>query len=83
MNNSNFSIEDLQIGDEILFESNPKHKVEHNIFWRVVNKISKSKLVVEIREMGYAEKFKIDIREVISIKPGPFPFEEGHKELAL
>ena len=74
MNNNNFSIEDIQIGDEILFDS--IHKVEHNIFWRVVNKISKSKLVVEIREMGYAEKFNIDIRDVVSIRTGALQFEE-------
>jgi hypothetical protein len=77
MNNNNYSIEDIQIGDEILFDST--HKVEHNIFWRVVNKISKSKLVVEIREMGYAEKFNIDIRDVVSLKTGALQFEECHQ----
>ena len=74
MNNKNYSIEDIQIGDEILFNST--NKVEHNIFWRVVKKISKSKLVVEIKEMGYAEKFNIDIRDVVSLKTVALQFEE-------
>lgn len=67
-----YTIEEVQIGDEILFED--AHKVEHNLFWKVVNKISNSRLVVEIKEMGYAEKFYIDIQDVINLEKSEFQF---------
>jgi hypothetical protein len=65
MRKRQFSIDDIQIGDEILF--NDEHKVHHNIFWRVVNKLSNNRLIVEIKEMGYAEKIIVAVKDVINI----------------
>jgi hypothetical protein len=68
MRKKHFKIEDIQIGDEILFDD--EHKVHHNIFWRVINKISNNQLIVEIREMGYAEKYIIAVKDVINLHRG-------------
>lgn len=66
MEKEKYSIDDIEVGDEIIFDD--QHPVSHNLFWKVVKKISKSKLVVEIREMGFAEKFSIDVNAVINIQ---------------
>ena len=66
MKKKHFKIDDIQIGDEILFDDS--HKIEHNLFWRVINKISNNQLIVEIREMGYAEKYIIAVKDVINLR---------------
>jgi hypothetical protein len=66
MKKAPYTIKDIQVGDEILFEDT--HKVEHNLFWRVINKISNNRLVVEIREMGYAQKYIIFVKDVSDIR---------------
>ncbi|CAN5455236.1 hypothetical protein BH11BAC3_BH11BAC3_07330 [soil metagenome] len=58
-----FSIDEIQIGDEILFDG-----VEHNLLWRVINKISNNRLIVEIKEMGYAGRFTIAVKDVIMLE---------------
>ncbi len=68
MKKHHYKIEEIQIGDEILFDDT--HKVQHNLFWRVINKISNNQLIVEIREMGYAEKYIIAVKDVINLKRG-------------
>lgn len=73
MNSPHYNIEEINIGDEILFDNK---EIPHNLFWRVINKIAQNKLVVEIREMGYAERFSIDIRDVIKRRPGFLSFEQ-------
>ncbi len=65
-----YTTDEVQIGDEILFEDT--HKIEHNLFWKVVNKISQGRLIVEIKEMGYAEKYNIDIQDVINLERNGF-----------
>ncbi len=62
-----FSIDEIQIGDEILFDG-----VEHNLLWRVINKISNNRLIVEIKEMGYAERFTIAVTDVIVLESSSF-----------
>lgn len=66
MNKKQYTIDDIQVGDEILFEDT--HKVEHNLFWNVINKISNNQIIVEIREMGYAEKYIIAVKDVINLR---------------
>ena len=66
METKHFSIDEIQVGDEILFDD--LHKVQHNLFWRVVSKISNNRLIVEIREMGYAEKYIIAVKDVINLQ---------------
>lgn len=65
-----YTTDEVQIGDEILFEDT--HKIEHNLFWKVVNKISQGRLIVEIKEMGYAEKYNIDVQDVINLERNGF-----------
>lgn len=72
MKKSRFTIEEIHIGDEILFKD--EHPVQHNLFWRVVNKLANNKLIVEIREMGYAEKYIISVQDVINIQRNRFAF---------
>jgi hypothetical protein len=72
MRKRHYKIEDIQIGDEILFDDT--HKVEHNLFWKVINKISNNQLIVEIREMGYAEKYIIAVKDVINLKRSHWAF---------
>lgn len=74
MNQTPFKIEDIQVGDEILFDN--AGAVEHNLFWKVVNKISHSRLVVEIREMGFAQKIMIEARDVISLQKSEITVEQ-------
>ncbi|MEO6547670.1 MAG: hypothetical protein ABIN94_06705 [Ferruginibacter sp.] len=66
MEQAKFSMDEIHIGDEVLFED--AHPVQHNVFWRVVNKISNNKLIVEIKEMGYAEKYTIFLKDVINLE---------------
>jgi plastocyanin len=75
MNNENFKMTDIQVGDEILFAN--AQKVEHNLFWKVIKKISSSRLVVEIKEMGYAEKYSIDISDVVNIQKSECQLKEA------
>ncbi|MEO6231397.1 MAG: hypothetical protein ABJB11_16745 [Ferruginibacter sp.] len=70
MKKKHYTIDDIQVGDEILFEDT--HKVEHNLFWRVINKISNYQIIVEIREMGYAEKYIIAVKDVINLRKMAF-----------
>ncbi len=70
MKKKHYTIDDIQVGDEILFDDT--HKVEHNLFWRVINKISNYQIIVEIREMGYAEKYIIAVKDVINLQKMAF-----------
>ncbi len=73
-NETPFETMDIQVGDEILFRN--ADVVEHNLFWKVVNKISNSRLVVEIREMGFAQKIMIETRDVILLQKNGIPIEQ-------
>lgn len=66
MKKSNFIMDQIHVGDEVLF--NDAHPVEHNLFWRVINKLSNNQLIVEIREMGYAEKCIVSVKDVINLQ---------------
>ena len=66
MKKSKFTMDEIRIGDEILFKD--AHPVQHNLFWRVINKISNNQLIVEIKEMGYAEKYTIFLKDVINLE---------------
>jgi plastocyanin len=72
MENEYFKMADIQIGDEIIFTN--AQKVEHNLFWKVIKKISANQLMVEIKEMGFAEKQDIEISDVINIQKSEFQF---------
>lgn len=73
-NQTEFQMEDIQVGDEILFSNTGA--VEHNLFWKVVNKISHSRLIVEIREMGFAQKIMIETRDVITLQKNGMAIEQ-------
>ncbi|MEP7109580.1 MAG: hypothetical protein ABI760_16420 [Ferruginibacter sp.] len=66
MKKSKFTMDEIHIGDEVLFSG--AHPIQHNLFWRVVNKISNNRLIVEIREMGYAEKYTVSVKDVINLE---------------
>ena len=72
MKKSRFTIDQIHIGDEVLFKDG--HPIEHNLFWRVVNKLSNNKIIVEIREMGYAEKYIVSVSDVINLHRNKFAF---------
>ncbi|MEO6731669.1 MAG: hypothetical protein ABIN01_10670 [Ferruginibacter sp.] len=74
MNKPPFGEGDIDVGDEILFD-NPG-TVEHNLFWKVVNKISNSRLIVEIREMGFAQKIMVETRDVILLQKNGITVEQ-------
>ena len=61
-----FSIDDIRIGDEILV--NDQHPIEHNLFWRMVNKLSRNRLIVEIGEMGDAQKIIVSVKDIINLQ---------------
>ena len=67
-----YTMDEIHIGDEVLF--NDANPIQHNLFWRVVNKLSNNKLIVEIREMGYAEKFTVSVKDVINLKRNRLAF---------
>lgn len=70
MKKRKFTMEQIHIGDEVLFKD--EHPIQHNLFWRVVNKLSNNKLIVEIREMGYAEKYIVSVKDVINLHRNRF-----------
>ena len=61
-----YNIDDINIGDNVLI--NDHHQSHHNLFWRVINKIARNRIVVEIKEMGFAEKYNISIKDVLLIE---------------
>ena len=67
-----FQINDINIGDHVLLKNN--RQVHHNLFWRVVNKLSNNRLLIEIREMGYAEKFTVSIKDVTNLQRDSISF---------
>ncbi len=69
-----FSIANIMVGDEVLFVDG--NKIEHNLYWKVINFFSKDRVMVEIREMGYAEKLMIDIRDIIDLQRSGLQMEE-------
>ncbi len=69
-----FETTDIEVGDEILFIND--HVVEHNLFWKVVYKISNSRLVVEIKEMGFAQKIMIETRDIILLQKNGITIEQ-------
>ena len=73
MNKEKYTKENLEIGDEILFEDN--NKVEHNLCWKVINFFSDNRVIVEIKDMGYAEKLIVDIRDIIVLQKSGLQME--------
>ena len=74
MKNKFFKIDEINVGDDILI--NDKHQTHHNLFWRVINKLANNKLLVEIKEMGYAEKYIININDVINLEKNCLAFHK-------
>lgn len=74
MKNKFFKIDEINIGDDVLI--NDRHQTHHNLFWRVINKLSNKKLLVEIKEMGYAEKYIISIKDVINLEKNCLAFHK-------
>lgn len=59
-------MDEIHIGDEVLIDrSLPIH---HNLFWRVVNKLSNNRLILEIREMGYADNFIVSVNDIVNLQ---------------
>jgi hypothetical protein len=69
-----FSIANIMVGDEVLFVDG--NKIEHNLYWKVINFFSKDRVIVEIRDMGYAEKLMIDIRDIIDLQRSGLQMEQ-------
>ena len=66
MKKTRFTMDEINIGDEVLI--NRSLPVEHNLFWRVVNKISNNRLILEIREMGYADSFIVSVNDIVNLQ---------------
>ena len=64
----------ILVGDELLFEDG--NKVEHNLYWKVINFFSTDKVIVEIRDMGYAEKLIINVCDIIDHQRSGLQMEE-------
>lgn len=60
----NYKIEDIEIGDEVFFES--KTQSNHDLYWKVIDKMDKEqKLIVRLDEMGHKDlRWTVDIKEV-------------------
>lgn len=61
-----YKTDDNDSSDENLI--NDYFQTQHNLFWRVTNKIAKNRSVVEIKEMSFAKKYTISIKEELKIK---------------
>lgn len=72
MNEATFNTKDINIGDEVLLDET--HETHHNLYWRVVNKLSENRLMVEIKEMGYAKKFIVSIKAIVNVEPAVVAF---------
>lgn len=62
MSSSKFTIDKIEIGDEVFFESN--HHVNYDLYWKVIGKNSNGAIGVEIKAMGYDDRTTIDISEI-------------------
>ena len=60
--NNNYTIDQIHIGDEISYED----KYQSNKFpsWKVISKLDKSLLIIEITDKGFSEQRIIDIMEI-------------------
>ncbi len=59
-------MDEIHIGDEVLIDRSLP--VQHNLFWRVVNKLSNNRLILEIREMGYADNFIVSVNDIVNLQ---------------
>ena len=66
MKKSKFTMDEIHVGDNVLF--NDANTIHHNLFLRVINKLSNNRLIVEIKEMGYAEKYAVSVNDVINLE---------------
>lgn len=57
-----YKIEDINIGDEVIFDST-RSQSNKDLYWTVIRK-SGTRLVIELKEMGFDENWTIEINEV-------------------
>ncbi len=66
-NRMNCNVEEISIGDEVIFESTNSQS-NHDLYWIVIGK-NERQLKIRLNEMGYDEYWTIDIKEVIAHIP--------------
>ncbi len=69
MKYNRYKFEDIEIGDEVYFDSVPAQS-NHDLYWQVIDKLDKEKrLIVQLNEMGFTdERWAInadDVRQII------------------
>lgn len=57
-----YKIEDINIGDEVIFDSTNLQS-NKDLYWTVIGK-SDSRLMIELKEMGFDENWTIAVNEV-------------------
>jgi hypothetical protein len=73
---SNYTIDQINIGDEIYYEDRFRSNRDPN--WKVVGKLDKSLLIIEIIKPGSTEQRVIDIMDVEKLEVIPKKTEDAH-----
>jgi hypothetical protein len=65
MKYNKYKIEDINIGDEVYFDS-IQGQSNHDLYWKVIHIMEKEKqLIVQLDEMGHSDlRWTVDISEV-------------------
>ena len=65
MKYNKYKIEDINIGDEVYFDSTQVQS-NHDLYWKVIHKTENEKqLIVQLDEMGHKDlRWTVDIAEV-------------------
>jgi hypothetical protein len=62
----NYTMNDVNIGDGVFFKLS--HQPNHDLYWKVIEKIEPDQLLVKIDEMGVKDEFYLNIIDVYRIE---------------
>lgn len=65
MKYNKYKIEDIEVGDEVYFDSTPGQS-NHDLYWKVISKLeNEERLIVQLDEMGHSDlRWTVNIDEV-------------------
>ena len=63
-----YTIEEINIGDEVTFRSNNSNQSDYDLFWTVHDKDNDS-LLIHINRLGEKAYWSINIKEVVTLIP--------------
>jgi len=63
-----YKYEDIGIGEQVYFDD--KSQSNHDLYWTVIEKSANRLLIIELKEMGYDERYAVTADQIRSKLPG-------------